>query len=108
VTVDWTAEPAHDRASWRYVCKVSTDDEAREQVERSLDTRPLLGQLRCPTYFLHGALDEVPMSQIDVLRESAVNADLTIVVEPHGDHCCHNLGPAPRLRMADWLADHLS
>jgi len=108
VTVDWNAEPAHDRASWRYVSKVTTDEEARARVEKSLDTRPVLGQLRCPTYFLHGALDEVPLGQIDVLREFAVNADLTVIVEPHGDHCCHNLGPAPRLRMADWLAERLS
>jgi hypothetical protein len=30
-------------------------------VERCCDVRPLLlPQLRCPPYFLHGALDEVP------------------------------------------------
>ena len=35
------------------------------------------------------------------------NAALVFDVEPEGDHCCHNLGPAPRLRMADWLANQL-
>ena len=69
--------------------------------------RPILEQLRVPTYFLHGALDFVPVSQVEVLKKYAVNADLTVVVEPAGDHCCHNLGPRPRLEMVDWVADQL-
>jgi 2,6-dihydroxypseudooxynicotine hydrolase len=107
VSVEWSYEPLHDRASWRYVTKKGTEEEAREYVERSLDIGHLLKDLSCPTYVLHGALDEVPLDQIELIRRRAVNADLTIVVEPHGDHCCHNLGPTPRVRMADWLADQL-
>lgn len=107
VVVDWDTEPSHDRASWQYVTNTQTDDEARDVVVPALETRPLLGDLRCPAYFLHGALDEMPMWQIDMLKEHAVNAELVIDVEPHGDHCCHNLGPAPRVRMADWLVDRL-
>lgn len=105
--VDWEDEPLHDRASWRYVAKVESEEQARAYVERCLDGRPLLPRLRCPTYFLHGALDELSIQQIDVLRE-LVSAPLTVVVEPRGDHCCHNLGPRPRVQMADWLVDRLA
>lgn len=108
VTVDWDEEPEHDKASWVYVTRASSLDEARERVVPALDTRPLLGELRCPTYFLHGALDEVPLDQIDLLREWAPNAELDVVVEEQGDHCCHNLGPVPRLAMADWITDRLA
>jgi 2,6-dihydroxypseudooxynicotine hydrolase len=108
VSVEWELEPPHDKASWQYVAKLDDEAATRALVERCCDVRPLLGQLRCPTYFLHGALDEVPLDQVSLLRELAVNAELTIVVEPHGDHCCHNLGPAPRIKMADWLVDRLA
>lgn len=108
VTIEWEAEPPHDRASWQYVSKLDSEEQTRDHVVRSVNVLPLLPKLRCPTYFLHGALDEVPLTQVDLLRENAVNAQLTIVVEPMGDHCCHNLGPVPRVRMADWLVDRLS
>ena len=45
---------------------------------------------------------------LDLLKEYAVNAPIVLDIEPEGDHCCHNLGPAPRLRMADWLATELT
>lgn len=108
VTVDWEAEPPHDRVSWQYVSKLDSQHQTRDHVVRSLNVLPTLPQLRCPTYFLHGALDPVPLEQVDLLRATAVEAELTVVVEPRGDHCCHNLGPVPRVRMADWLADRLS
>jgi 2,6-dihydroxypseudooxynicotine hydrolase len=105
--VSWEHEPAHDRSSWQYVTGKPTEAEARDYVVASLETRPMLGDLRCPTYFLHGALDEMPVDQVDVLRELAPHAPLTLVIEDEGDHCCHNLGPVPRVQMADWLVDHL-
>jgi 2,6-dihydroxypseudooxynicotine hydrolase len=104
---NWEGRAPLAKESWRYVSNSADMDEARMFVEECLDTRPVLDQLRVPTYFLHGALDFVPVSQVQVLQEHAVNADLTVVVEPLGDHCCHNLGPRPRLEMADWIADQL-
>lgn len=105
---EWDAETPLTKESWRYVSKVATLEEARDHVREAVDTRDVLGDLRCPTYVVHGALDEVPMTFVDTLRAHAVNAaELTIVVEAEGDHCCHNLGPAPRLHMADWLHGHL-
>ena len=97
------AETPLTKEGWRYIAKVDTMDEARDFVRTTLDLRPVLSNLTCPTYFLHGALDPTPMSEVDLLRELAVNAPLTVVVEPDGIHCVHNLGPVPRLRMVDWL-----
>lgn len=105
---NWEGRPPLAQESWRYVSNSSDLAEARAFVEKNLDSRPILKDLRVPTYFLHGALDFVSLAQVDVLREFAVNADLTVVVEPAGDHCCHNLGPRPRLTMVDWIADALS
>ncbi|MFZ3599446.1 alpha/beta hydrolase family protein [Streptomyces sp. BH104] len=104
---EWDAETPMTKESWRYVSQVDTLDEARAHVRKHLDVRPVLPQLQVPTYVLHGSLDEIPDAELDVLRECAPHAPLDIVVEPLGDHCCHNLGPEPRLRMADWLADRL-
>jgi 2,6-dihydroxypseudooxynicotine hydrolase len=36
-----------------------------------------------------------------------VNAPKEVVIEPDGDHCCHNMGNIVRPRMADWLARQL-
>jgi 2,6-dihydroxypseudooxynicotine hydrolase len=103
----WETETPGTKRSWRYVSKVDTDEEAKAHIQRCLDCRDVLERLRCPTYHLHGALDEAPIARVETLQALAVNAPLTIVVEPEGDHCCHNLGPVPRVRMADWLADTL-
>ncbi|MFE3170005.1 alpha/beta hydrolase family protein [Amycolatopsis sp. NPDC059090] len=104
---EWDAETPMTKESWRYVSKVRTLDEAREHVRQALETRDVLGRLRCPTYVLHGRQDEIPIEFVDTVRRHVVDAPLTIVVEDEGDHCCHNLGLRPRLRMADWLADQL-
>lgn len=104
----WDLETPMTKESWRYVSKVDTIEQARVHVHAALETRNVLHQLTCPTYVLHGMHDEVPPSFLDTMREKAVNAPLTIVVEEDGDHCCHNLGPRPRLQMADWITDQLT
>ena len=103
----WEARSDATRERWRYVTKAATQAEAREKTERIIDCRTLLPDLRAPTYILHGALDPIPIRQVDVLRSLAIHAPLTIEIKPAGDHCCHNLGPAPRVAMADWIADRL-
>ncbi|QIX26961.1 alpha/beta hydrolase [Nocardioides sp. JQ2195] len=104
---NWEGRAPLAKESWRYVSKSANMDEARIFVEECLDVRPVLAELRVPTYFQQGALDFVPVSQVETLKKHAINADLTVVVEPAGDHCCHNLGPRPRLEMVDWVADQL-
>jgi 2,6-dihydroxypseudooxynicotine hydrolase len=101
----WEEETPLTKESWRYVSKVDTLEEAREHVHAALETRPVLGNITCPTYILHGAHDEVPLSYLDTLKQYVTNAEMTIVLEHDGDHCCHNLGVRPRLQMADWLQD---
>ncbi len=104
---EWDAETPLTKESWRYVSKVATLDDARDHVRGALETRHVLGEIRCPTYVLHGVHDEIPLTFVDTVRSHVVNAPLTLVVEEHGDHCCHNLGPRPRFQIADWLHDQL-
>lgn len=104
---EWDAETPLTKESWRYVSRVHTLNEARDHVRAALETRPVLGSITCPTYILHGRFDEIPMQFAATARTHITNAALTIVVEDEGDHCCHNLGPRPRLQIADWLADQL-
>ncbi|MGH9043825.1 MAG: alpha/beta hydrolase family protein [Acidimicrobiales bacterium] len=104
---NWDTEPPATKESWRYVSKVATLDEARDYVRQVIDVRPVLDKLGCATYGLHGALDTNPIEMVNEFRSLATMAPLTVVVEPHGNHCCHNLGPMPRVRMADWLSNQL-
>lgn len=103
----WDAETPLTKESWRYVSKVQSLEEARVHVHAALETRNVLPQIACPTYVLHGMHDEVPPSFLDTVNELIPAEFLTVVVEPDGDHCCHNLGMRPRFGMADWLQDVL-
>jgi 2,6-dihydroxypseudooxynicotine hydrolase len=96
------------RQAYATVTGADDVDAARAIVQRSLECDSVIDGLRCPTYHLHGALDAIGLAQVDRLRERAKNAPLTIVVEPDGDHCCHNLGPRIRLAMIDWICDRVA
>ena len=104
---DWDFEYPMTKLSWKYVTKSEDLATAQARVKEAIDVRPVLSGLKVPTYVLHGAKDETPITEVDLLKEYAVNASLVIDIEPEGDHCCHNLGPAPRYRMADWVVDQL-
>lgn len=103
----WEEETPLTKESWRYVSKVETVEEARAHVHAALETRDVLHQITCPTYVLHGMHDEVPPSFLDTVNDLIPAELLTVVAEPDGDHCCHNLGMRPRYEMADWLQDTL-
>lgn len=105
---DWDFEYPMTKLSWQYVTKSPDLDTAQIRVRDAIDVRQVLPGLTCPTYVLHGALDETPITELDLLKQFARNAPIVFDIEPEGDHCCHNLGPAPRLRMADWLAKQLT
>ncbi|TWP32674.1 alpha/beta hydrolase [Leekyejoonella antrihumi] len=105
---DWDFEYPMTKQSWKYVTNSPDLETAQIRVRNAIDVRPVLAGLTCPTYILHGAKDETPITEVDQVKEYATNAQLVIDIEPEGDHCCHNLGPAPRLRMADWLATELT
>jgi len=91
-----------------YVTGIEDQGEARRLLDEAIDLSDVIADLRCPTYVLHGAHDDIfSVSHVDRLREAAVNTDLDVVVEPEGDHCCHELAHLVRPRMADWLAHRL-
>jgi 2,6-dihydroxypseudooxynicotine hydrolase len=100
--------PAHTRDGFLYVTGIDDPEEGREHLRWSIDLSDVAPELNCPTYVLHGARDHIfTMDQVAKLRERLTAAALEIVVEPDGDHCCHNMGPVVRPRMADWLARRL-
>lgn len=105
---DWDFEYPMTKLSWQYVTRSPDLATAQIRVRDAIDVRPVLAGLTVPTYVLHGAKDETPITEVDLLKQHATNAHLVIDIESEGDHCCHNLGPAPRIRMADWIVDQLT
>jgi len=101
--------PPHTHDGFVYVTGIDDRDEARAHLLRSIDLADVAGDLRCPTYVLHGYHDVIfTMAQVDKLREQVTGAPIEIAVEMDGDHCCHNMGPIVRPRMADWMARQLA
>lgn len=106
---DFDAMPPHTRDGFVYVTGIEDRDAARAHLEEAIDLAPVAADVRCPTYVLHGYHDVIfSMGQVEKTREQITNAPLEIDVEPDGDHCCHNMGPIVRPRMADWMARALS
>jgi 2,6-dihydroxypseudooxynicotine hydrolase len=103
------AMPPHTQDGFVYVTGIADRDDARAYLQEAIDLADVAGALRCPTYVLHGRHDVIfGMDQVDKLREQVTSAPLEIVVELDGDHCCHNMGPVVRPRMADWIARAIS
>jgi 2,6-dihydroxypseudooxynicotine hydrolase len=103
------AMPAHTQDGFAYVTGIVDRDGARAYLREAIDLADVAGALRCPTYVLHGRHDVIfGMDQVDKLREHVTSAPLELVVEPNGDHCCHNMGAVVRPRMADWIARAIS
>lgn len=100
--------PPHTRAGFLYVTKKDSEEEAREQLARSMDLRDVAGQLSCPLYLLHGMHDSIfSMHQVDLAREHFPADRIEIEIEQDGDHCAHNMAAIVRPRMADWIARRL-
>jgi 2,6-dihydroxypseudooxynicotine hydrolase len=96
------------REGFLYVTGIGDEGDARRLLDEAIDLSDVIADLRAPTYVLHGAHDDIfSVEHVDRLREAATNAELEIVVEPDGDHCCHELAHLVRPRMADWLAIRL-
>jgi 2,6-dihydroxypseudooxynicotine hydrolase len=102
---DFDTMPPHTRDGFVYVTGIADNDEARDYLHEAIDLADVAGALRCPTYVLHGHHDRIfSLAQVEKLRKHVTSAPLEILVEPDGDHCCHNMGPVVRPRMADWIA----
>lgn len=97
------------REGFTYVTGIEDEQEARRVLEASIDLSDVIADLRCPTYVLHGAHDDIfSVDHVRKLEQAATGAPLEVVVEPDGDHCCHELAHIVRPRMADWLAARLA
>lgn len=89
-----------------YVTGIGDEAEARRVLDEAIDLSDVIERLRCPTFVLHGAHDDIfSVDHVERLKAAAVNAPLEIDVEPDGDHCCHELAHIVRPRMADWVAE---
>jgi 2,6-dihydroxypseudooxynicotine hydrolase len=102
---DFDTMPPHTRDGFLYVTGIEDRARAAAYLRDAIDLSDVAGELRCPTFVIHGRHDAIfSMRQVEELREHVTDAPLEIVVEPDGDHCCHNMGAIVRPRMADWIA----
>ena len=106
---EFRAMPLTTQRGFAYVAGAA-DLEAGEQLNREkLNLADVIGQVRCPVYVLHGAHDLIfSLRQLELVRAGLSGPGAEVVVEPDGDHCCHNMGPIVRPRMADWMAARLA
>lgn len=109
--------PLYDMSSWdhmavltrlgfQYVSGQPSEAAAKAYLHAAVTLAGVAERVRCPVYVLHGAKDDlIPLSHVERLdREIRHAPQKRIVIEPDGNHCCHNLYPIVRPRMADWLA----
>ncbi|HZQ65471.1 MAG TPA: YqiA/YcfP family alpha/beta fold hydrolase [Gaiellaceae bacterium] len=100
---DFEEMPEHTQEGFLYVAGGS-----RDQLLEALDLSDIAADLRAPTLLLNGRNDPIfPPRQMERTIGALTNAALEVVIEPDGDHCCHNMGNIVRPRMADWLARQL-
>jgi 2,6-dihydroxypseudooxynicotine hydrolase len=100
---DFDEMPEHTQEGFLYVAGGS-----RDQLLAALDLSDVAADLRAPTLLLNGHNDPIfPPRQMERTIAALVNARKEVVIEPEGDHCCHNMGNIVRPRMADWLAQQL-
>ena len=99
--------PAHTRRGFVYVTGIEDAEEAREHLRASIDLAPTspsgpalpdAAAARRPRRHLHAGAGGA------VCATHHQRADLEIAGRADGDHCCHNMGPIVRPRMADWMA----
>ncbi|WP_420638643.1 alpha/beta hydrolase family protein [Candidatus Poriferisocius sp.] len=103
---DFDGMPAHTRAGFVYVSGLEDYQEGRAYLQDTFDLSRTIGELSCPTLLVQGFHDPIfPPHQTELLRAGlAGNPQAEIIFELDGDHCCHNMGPVVRPRMADYLA----
>lgn len=91
-----------------YASAITDQREGHEYLQETLNLADVADQLSVPTLIVHGGRDVIfPERQFELLQERLTNAQLEVLYEPEGDHCCHNIGHIVRPRMADWLVEQL-
>ena len=106
---EFRSMPLTTQRGFAYVAGAADLDEAERLNRERLSLSGVIEHVRCPVYVLHGLHDVIfSMRQLELVRGGLTSTDAEVVVEPDGDHCCHNMGPIVRPRMADWLWTRLS
>ena len=105
----WEGIPSLTKQGFIYVTKLPDPDGSIRFLKDSIDLSGIAENLTCPLYVLHGGKDTViPGDQVQKLEEATSKTkDRTFMIEPNGNHCCHNMYPIVRPRMADWVASRL-
>jgi 2,6-dihydroxypseudooxynicotine hydrolase len=104
---DFDSMPEHTQRGFVYVTGRDGED-GKEYLRSSLQLDDAAPKLRTPALLLNGAHDPIfPPRQMELVTRALRNAPAEIVIEPDGDHCCHNMGQIVRPRMADWVANAL-
>lgn len=98
------------RLGFQYVSGQRSEAAAKAYLQDAVNLRGIAERLRCALFVLHGAKDDlIPATHIERLDRDVQEAPEKIIdIEPEGNHCCHNLHPVVRPRMADWLAAKLA
>ncbi|HZQ63952.1 MAG TPA: alpha/beta fold hydrolase [Gaiellaceae bacterium] len=105
---DFESMPPHTQRGFTYVTG-RTGDEARKYLQEALRLEDAAARLRTPALLLNGAHDPIfPPRQMELAARALAGAPIELVIEPDGDHCCHNMGQIVRPRMADWIAKRLA
>lgn len=104
-----TAMPLAVLKGFFYASGIEDADEGHAYLRQTLDLGDVADNLTIPVLVIHGGRDVIfSERQFELLRTRLENAHGEFVLEPEGDHCCHNMGHVVRPRMADWLAERLS
>jgi 2,6-dihydroxypseudooxynicotine hydrolase len=105
---DFDAFPKHTQAGFAYVAGLDDIAEGKAYAQAALSLADVAADVTVPTLLLNGLRDHLfSEHQMERVVEALSNAQLDVVLEPEGNHCCHNMPQLVRPRLADWLADHL-
>lgn len=101
---DFESMPPHTQRGFVYVTG-REGEEGKAYLLEALQLDGVAERLRVPTLLLNGANDPIfPPRQMELVVQALAEAPVETVIEPTGDHCCHNMGQVVRPRMADWMA----
>jgi 2,6-dihydroxypseudooxynicotine hydrolase len=104
-----TAMPTPVLKGFLYASGIESEDAGQGYLRETFDLGDVADQLTIPTLVVHGGRDVIfSERQFELLRTRLPNARGESILEPDGDHCCHNMGHIVRPRMADWLAERLN
>jgi 2,6-dihydroxypseudooxynicotine hydrolase len=101
---DFDSMPPHTQRGFVYVTG-REGNAGKDYLLEALRMDGVAERLGVPTLLLNGANDPIfPPRQMELVVQALDGSPVETVIEPSGDHCCHNMGQVVRPRMADWIA----